>query len=534
MEEKLPLSPDAQSRDGSDAGVEKTSSACVPTQRERLFAWLLLPAGYLFWCAFPMSRKPLGAALLLAGLYLLSFCFILRGRVRFGFVQKLVLLSAFLAVAAALLWDERGNAFLCFLYCLTAYAYLVYAAAGNTLEEGLSVLVGADLVRALLVFPFSSFGKLFPALALSRGRGAGRTALRILLGLFLAVLPTYLVLVLLSYDDGFASLIDSIFSFDAEKLTVNLLRAVFAIPVAMYCYGLYDSSVSAAPGRRPAAAGYLERAERRRIVPAATAAAAVIPLFSVYVIYFISQWEYYTSAFTGVLPEGLSYAGYAREGFFQLCAVAGLNFIVLICLDRFVRRAHARTVRVLSVTLALFTLVLIGTAVSKLWLYISRYGLTPDRVYAAWFLLLLSLLFALVIVGQFFPSVKTLPLCLAATVALFLLLVLSGPDRRIAEYNVDRYISGESGMIDIAALDSLGEDAVPDMLRLEAYMAENSPLTREEIADGSWCDYPENSYGRLILCLKARARAEREWYGCTLSHLRCERALRAAGFLPLP
>ena len=381
----MPLKEPIPAAAANGSAAEEASPSPAFSGKERAFAWLLLAAGYFFWRVFPMSQKPLGAVLYLLSLSVLTFGVVLRGKLRFGAVQKLVALSALLAAATALLWANRFLSFICFVYLMAAAVYLVYAATGNTLEEGLSTLVGADLVRALLVYPFSSFSKLFPALSPGRGKGFWKSVLKVLLGLFLAVLPTFLALSLLSYDSGFSSVMEKLFSFDSEKLIENLLRFVFGIPVAMYLFGLYVSSVSGSCREKLNAFSRRSAADRRRILSLTTAATAVLPLLAVYGIFFFSQWSYYTSAFSGVLPQGLSYARYAREGFFQLCAVAGMNFLVMLCILRYVNRERPALLRTLCIVLALFTLILLGTAASKLYLYIARYGLTPDRVYAAWF-----------------------------------------------------------------------------------------------------------------------------------------------------
>ena len=531
MDESKPLMMD-ESKPLSPAVTSAAPAAPRRIPRANFAAWLFIALGYFFCCVFPISKKPLLAVLFLIALYALSFSVLLRGRARFGLVQKLVLLSAALALIAPLLWANAGNTILCFLYALTAYAYLFYAASGNCLEAGLSTLVGADLIRALFVFPFSSFGRIFPALASHEKKGAGKLLLKILLGLLLAVIPTAAALALLSYDSGFRSIIDSLFRFRGEDLAVQITRLLFTLPVAMYLFGLYASSVLRASSRDAAAEKARANEERRHFVPLVTAAAAVIPPLLVYIIFFVSQWAYYTSAFTGVLPAKLSYAEYAREGFFQLCAVSAINFLAVICLSRYVRREGEAFRRVLCVILATFSLVLIATAVSKLLLYIDRYDLTPDRVYAAWFMGLLTVLFLIVLLAQFFPRIKALPLCMAVTVALYLLLALSGPNARIAHYNVERYLSGKTKSIDIELLNSLGDDAVPEMLRLEEYMAGYSSSERDAIRGDSPYHYPENSYPRLVLFLRQRAEEESKWYDCTLSRLMSEAALRKAEFLP--
>ncbi len=495
---------------------------------DSLFAWLLLLFGYFFWRVFPMSEKPLAAALLTLSIYAFTFLILLRGRCRFTTVTWLVLFSAALALVSALIWDNEFHAFLCFAYLIAAYAYLVFAVSGNTLEGAWSDLIGADLLRAWVVFPFSRFGRLFAALVPPKGKGVGRTALKVLLGLFLAVIPTYIAFGLLSNDAAFTELTEKLFRFEVEDPGKHLALFLGGIPVAMYVFGLYHASVLGRPNKELEAERIRVRAEHRRILPLLSACTAVIPLLAVYVIYFVSQLDYFTSGFALRLPYELGYsdfttgyADYAREGFFELCAVAFLNFLVLLALSRYVRRGFERFRRALCVVLALFTLVLLATAVSKLWLYVTRFGLTPDRLHAAWFMLLLTLLFILVLIKQFSPDFKALPLALGVTVALFLLLALPGSNRVIAKYNVDRYLDGRAEHIDIDYLDDLGYDAVPDMLRLRA--SADQPEAYRHTPDADKCEELDRHLAR-------RAGYEQSFWKGTLSSRRAERLLREAGY----
>lgn len=50
--------------------------------------------------------------------------------------------------------------------------------------------------------------------------------------------------------------------------------------------------------------------------------------------------------------------------------------------------------------LSIFTLILIATAISKMVMYISVYGLTQLRFYTTWFMLLLAVIFVMIIVKQ--------------------------------------------------------------------------------------------------------------------------------------
>jgi hypothetical protein len=241
-----------------------------------------------------------------------------------------------------------------------------------------------------------------------------------------------------------------------------------------------------------------------RIAPVLSVAAACLPMLFVYVVFFISQWKYYISGFTGVLPEEFSYAEYAREGFFQLCAVAFINLAVIICIGLFMRRKSEKVPvisRLLTLVYSVFTLVLISTALAKMFMYIESYGLTQKRVYSTFMMFALAALFLLIIVKQFVPKTAVVPFALVVSLALFALLSLGNIDGIIARYNVDRYIDGSLPTVDTEAMDDLGDAAVPELVRLAKYMDEKNGTN---IADGK-NPKDDELYGELVCSLQASA-----------------------------
>ena len=89
-----------------------------------------------------------------------------------------------------------------------------------------------------------------------------------------------------------------------------------------------------------------------------------------------------------VETAGLTYAEYARSGFFQLVAVAAIALAVLLTIDSFTGspsdRSRRRLVLLSEVVIAL-TLVVVVSALRRLDLYENAYGLTMLRLYAAVF-----------------------------------------------------------------------------------------------------------------------------------------------------
>jgi hypothetical protein len=206
------------------------------------------------------------------------------------------------------------------------------------------------------------------------------------------------------------------------------------------------------------------------------------PVLILYVIFFVSQWSYFTAAFYGVLPEGFVYSSYARQGFFQLCTVASLNALALIFVSIFVRR-QSRVERVLlkvySVITALFTLVLISTALSKMALYISAYGLTLKRVYASWFMVFMAAGFIYAIIANLVKRFRFNFALLPTGALMFAVIAYANVGGFIARYNADAYLDGRLGSVDIYEISRMGDSGIPALVRLAD--AEDSEVADEAV-----------------------------------------------------
>lgn len=497
------------------------------TTVESVFAWLSLAAGYAFCRAFPVGDHPLGGFLLILGLFVAT-AIVLKGKgVKWSLPSALAAVSAVVVSSALVLC---ANSFLhgfAYAYALVAYGYCLYATTGNSVEKGFSNLVVVDFFKALFVLPFSSMHHLFRAMFSGKAKGSGKVLLKLLLGVALAIIPTAVVWTLLSYDNSFTTLMGNIFDFSWEDIFSHSVSLGFAIPIGMYLFGLFISSADH-KGQDILTAEDCRRVSRRiKIAPPLTILAAVLPLLFIYVIFFISQWQYYISGFTGVLPETFSYAEYAREGFFQLCTVSVINLVVLVLVSLFLRRAADRPPMLwkgLALVYAVFTLVLISTALAKMAMYIDYYGLTPKRVYATWMMVVLAIVFILIGVGQFVSKLRLVVTSLAVCVICFAGLSVANVDGIIAAYNVDRYLDGSLETVDMAAMDELGDAAVPELVRLAEAMEE----TGVTVDNGEL-------YDELTACLRIEAAHinahERDIFSVTVPALKAEHALREAGWL---
>lgn len=215
-----------------------------------------------------------------------------------------------------------------------------------------------------------------------------------LLGSILAVLLAVVLLVsalnlLSSADDGFGALVGNITGFFTNN--VNLVDFFFkllvSLPVGAYIFGLISGSMRLSPQRITERRGFLESLlGQLRIVPARVWSMCLAVFITVYAVFFVMQGGYIFGAFSRTLPEGMTVAQYARQGFFELCRVMALNFVLLWL----VTRMSAQPVRERRLSLALCLALLAESilfavvALSKLALYIDCFGFTPLRLESTW------------------------------------------------------------------------------------------------------------------------------------------------------
>ena len=155
------------------------------------------------------------------------------------------------------------------------------------------------------------------------------------------------------------------------------------------------------------------------------------------------------------LPENYTYAGYAREGFFQLLAVSIINFLlVLICLYLF---QESKALRIILSMICGCTFIMILSSALRMILYIDTYALTFLRLFVLWALAVIFLLMTGVTVFIFYRRFPLFLYGLAVIGVCYIFLSFSKPDYVIARYNL---VNGA----DYNYLSRLSADAAPAIL----------------------------------------------------------------------
>ena len=297
-----------------------------------------------------------------------------------------------------------------------------------------------------------------------------RRTLPVLRGLLIAV-PILLVFVALfsAADAVFARIVGDWFGIELELGDLPV-RIMAAIGIAWLGAGWLALAAAEHRAEGPwRADGAPVAGWRTGMTEAVTVLAAVVALFAFFVAL---QAAYLFGGLDTLEATGLTYAEYARRGFFELVAVAILAGGLVVSLER-LTPSRSRLLIGAAMTLVVLTGVVLVSAALRLRLYQEAYGWTELRFYVLATIGLLAVGGVSLLAALAVDRVRWIGHALiVAALAIGLVLNVIGPIRFINEQNVARVLDptlvpplGRSGLDELYAL-TLGDDAVPSLVRI--------------------------------------------------------------------
>ena len=509
----------------------------APEEPKRVFsaklktaAWISLFAGFFAARFFLANAAPLGSAILSVLIYALTAVFIFSEGRAVKIKDVVIPTAATILSFGNIVTSVPALRALILLVLFILYVYWVFCALGGSNEGFPGRLAFFELIKAVFVVSIPSMGTVWPALFSKRREGTKSTFGWVLLGIAVALIPTAIIVSLLSYDSAFTELLGKLTSWNIFGYLADNLTALFlGIPAAMFLFGLIYASQKGLRRDILSEETTLRVISSVRFAPAPLAAAAMTPALLIYVLFFISQKDNYVYALTGFKPNGINYADFAREGFFELCAVAAINAAIILAVTLFMKRAKEKEplLRIYSAVYSVFTLVLIATALAKMLLYIREYGLTRLRLLTSCFMVLLAVCFFALLLAQFIRKLRLVGVIAAAAILSLAAITLTDTDRLIGEYNVNAYLSGKHADIDVSHFYELGHGAVPAAVRL--WQSDKTDYATKEEAEY----FLENAAWEFRFDA-ANSTVFEEFFSVSIPRSRAKAALEGAGFSTEP
>ncbi|MBN1284616.1 MAG: DUF4173 domain-containing protein [Anaerolineae bacterium] len=189
------------------------------------------------------------------------------------------------------------------------------------------------------------------------------------------------------------------------------------------------------------------------------------------------QFAYFFGGRTNISVEGLTYAEYARRGFFELVAVSVLVLGLSLVLDAIIARRHG-VFRALVVVMVAFTLVMLVSAAQRMTLYEEVYGLTHLRVYTHIFIVWLGILLGAFLLELFRlrENIFSFSVLLVA-IGYLATLNIANVDYLIAAHNT--HPESTEVQLDTRYLGTLSVDAVPAIASLYETSQPDTPTYRD-------------------------------------------------------
>lgn len=158
----------------------------------------------------------------------------------------------------------------------------------------------------------------------------------------------------------------------------------------------------------------------------------------------------------GSLPEGITYAQYAREGFIQLVLVVIINIVIMLTVE-WLHEEKIKIVRTLEGIMLVLSFCMAVSAFYRMNLYETQYGYTVLRLLV--YLFLAFLFFGMIGLGIYLITDNKNILHGISTVAVIYYVAISlwNIEGFIATKNIERYEI--TGKIDVYYLEDLSADA---------------------------------------------------------------------------
>jgi hypothetical protein len=157
------------------------------------------------------------------------------------------------------------------------------------------------------------------------------------------------------------------------------------------------------------------------------------------------------------LPGGITYAVYARHGFFQLVAVVTLN-LILVLLSVSKVKEH----KYLDLSLNIIsgcTFIMIASATYRMILYVHAYHFTFLRILVLWFLVVLTICMIGNVYYIYNKNFSIYRYIFLTSLFCYVIFAFMRPDFIVAKYNINHM--DQIQIQDLDYLMSLSEDAAP-------------------------------------------------------------------------
>lgn len=418
---------------------------------DRLFAVFSIVLGFLFifLIGSVFFNLGIGTTIFFIATLLTSYFYLYKKDIKIDTLHNVAFVFMILLSFPFTIYSNRLALGIDFIVLIFSLLYWIYSTGGKTRKHLGETFT--ELIISWFAYPFMNFVAVFTALFKKDKTQKQGNARWIILGLIIALPIVCIVFyLLLMGDEMFNAMFSFIFESFISKIFKYLWYAILGLPIAM---GIFSAWYTKYYEDKKRASSINNNTKKNssyincRIAPIPLMYSIAIPLCFIYFLYLISQIAYLISFIAdNLLPKGFTIVDYARSGFFELCVVTVINIFVIALLLILTKRpsnTFPMGLRIITTLMSVFTMVIIGTTLYKMFMYINAYGYTSMRINTVIFMIFLLIVFVLIIAKQFLPNVKFFTTTVVIAFAFLAGYNLMDVDAFIARENIRMFQQGQ-------------------------------------------------------------------------------------------
>lgn len=359
----------------------------------------------------------------------------------------------------------RTSGLLTFLNVLISL-FLLLIIAKVSFSDKMENFFVKDYIK-ILFFPFEFIRPLFQTLSsifsLHRDDKHQKVSSQVIKGIVMAI-PVLLIFTLLfsSADLIFQKYVSNLITIDIQAETI--FRLVLVLIVTLISIGAYSYIFQDLKKQKD-----IIQKDKKCLIGHIESSVILGLVNILFFLFILVQLTYLFGGESNISAQGFTYAEYARQGFFELIAVAVISLLLLLTIEKYIsqkERSHILWFKILSTTMIVEVIVIMVSAFIRLLLYEEAYGFTTLRLYSHVFIILLGIIFCLLVYKIHWDSRENMfALRVFMSVILFLVgMNLLNPDLFIARQNIQRF--NTTGKIDVYYLGTLSDDATAEVVKL--------------------------------------------------------------------
>lgn len=344
-----------------------------------------------------------------------------------------------------------------------------------------------DIVNGIFTRTFSYFVQFFTTifglLNFIKNDNKRNTTKKILIGLAISI-PLLLIIVplLTSADMVFNNYLENIFEslkkINGDNLLQLLLILIISVLSFSYLWSFLKHKNLVLPESQEIKTESILNVD-------STISITVLCLINVvYLLFILVQFAYMFGSVKNGLPGNISYADYARKGFFELLTVSLINLSILLIGITFQEKNSILVKKIISILhslLVVFTIIILVSAFRRMSLYENAFGFTFLRVITHSFMILLFILLLVTLYKIWIERISLMKAYIIISLLVYIVVNFANVDRWIASRNIIRFQT--TGDLDLNYLTTLSYDNIEPLINLFNSKNENVSLDLSPYAE---------------------------------------------------